>query len=357
VALPLALGLASGCGSEDEAAPTLDASRLSPACFSGGTTPQLDLAGPTLNWTWNDPHVLKVGSEYWMYASATDYFAFPVRLYRLVSSDGITWTLNPTTAILDVGAAGSWDAGGVETPAVVHFGGQYHLFYTGYPYPVGHESFSVMDFRVGHASSSDGITWTRAAGNPIVAPSGVDADPSNDFRAFIVGEPGPVVFDGALHVYFTAVGADADLGTSLQVIGVTTSADGAAWSTPELALRPDQDLYPRDQDWVGYSTPNGIVLDGQMHLFFDVAHQPSGGDWLQRRLHHARSPDGRTRWTHDGAAIRANTDFPWTGQEIRSPHALLDGSTLRLYFAGHDLTNVDDLHFAVGMMTCDLASR
>ena len=114
-------------------------------------------------------------------------------------------------------------------------------------------------------------------------------------------------------------------------------------------------MYPRGDDWVGYSTPNAVVLNGEVHLFFDVAHQPTGGAWLQLRLHHARSSDGLTGWIQDAVPIRANTDFAWTQEEIRSPHALLDGGILRLYFAGHDLSSVPP-QFAVGMMTCDLSS-
>ncbi len=291
-----------------------------------------------------------------MYASATDFFDFPVRLYRLVSTDGTSWTLDPAGPILSDAPPGSWDAGGLETPAVVFFNSQYHLFYTAYQYEVGTHEYkanSPADFRIGHAVSDDGITFTRAATNPVVAPSGIDADADNDWYAFIVGEPGPVVYNGMIYLYFTTVGADAELGTSLQVIGLTTSADGSTWSAPELALKPDQSVYPRTDDWVGYSTPNAVVLDDGIHLFFDVAHQPDKGDWLQLRLHHARSSDGKTNWVQDTTAIRRAGDFYWAVDEIRSPHALLDGDILRLYFAGHELDATPPHHFAVGMMTCE----
>lgn len=336
---------------------SFDANSLTSSCFAGGATPQLDLDGPVANWTWNDPHVLKVGDEYWMYASATNYFDFPVRLYRLVSSDGISWSLNPATPVLADATPGSWDAGGLETPAVVYFNCQYHLFYTGYQYEVDtpeYQANSPLDFRIGHAVSDDGITFTRTAQNPVVAPSGTsDSDPSNDWYAFIVGEPGPVVYNGEIYLYFTTVGADLEVMDSLQVIGLVRSTDGASWSAPELALKPDQSIYPRTADWVGYSTPNAIVIGGEMHLFFDVAHQPDGGSWLQLRLHHATSADGRTGWTQDAAYIRKAGDFDWAVDEIRSPHALLDGDVLRLYFAGHELNGTPPEHFAVGMMSCE----
>ncbi len=354
----LIIGFSACQGKSDNPESVIDNSQFNPSGFKGGETPQLDLTGPDLNWTWNDPHVLKIGpSEYWMYASSTVSFIYPVRLYRLVSTDGINWTRNPAAPILADNTPGQWDTGGLETPAVVFFQGKYHLFYTGYQYNVGtpeYNASSPYDARIGHAVSDDGITFTRVAVNPIIAPSGTDADPGNDWYAFIVGEPGPVVFNGEIYLYFTAVGADAELATSLQVIGLTRTSDGINWSTPQLALKPDQTIYPRNQDWVGYSTPNAVLIDGIMHLFFDVAHQPDGGSWLQLKLHHAYSSDGLTQWKHDPVSIRNAGDFNWAVDEIRSPHALVDGTTLRLYFAGHELNGSSPEYFAVGMMIYDL---
>ncbi|MFO0547653.1 MAG: hypothetical protein U0271_04645 [Polyangiaceae bacterium] len=357
-----ALVVVAGCGGEptttgggagpepsNEPPPVMiDLARLGPACFSGGEAAELDLDSPEPNWTWNDPSVLVVGDEYWMYASATDNFEFPVRLYRLTSKDGVHWTLASTTPILDVGPAGSWDAGGVETPAVVEFNGQYHLFYTGYPVPPSDPNHAVTDYRVGHAVSDDGLSFTRADENPIVAPGGAD------FRAYVVGEPGPVVHSGQLELYFTAVGNDPDLGV-LQVVGVTTSADGATFSEPERALAPNQALYPRADDWVGYSTPFAVELAGEVHLFYDVAQQPPNGAWRQLAVHHARKSG--SGWVEDEAPIRRANDLPWAVDEIRSPAALLDGTSLRLWVAGHDFTSAAAPQFGVGELDCDLAAE
>ena len=52
------------------------------------------------------------------------------------------------------------------------------------------------------------------------------------------------------------------------------------------------------------------------------------------------------------ATIRKAGDFTWAVDEIRSPHAFLDGDVLKLYFAGHELNGTLPEHFAVGMMTC-----
>jgi hypothetical protein len=164
-----------------------------------------------------------------------------------------------------------------------------------------------------------------------------------------------VVHDGQLYLYFTAFGPDAKLGKGLQFIGLTTSKDGVHWSAPERVLDPDQSLYPAADGWVGYSTPNVIELDGQVHLFVDVAFDADGSSWKQVRLHHAVSADGKTGFVQDVAPLASAGDFPWAVDEIRSPDALVDGKTLRLYFAGHELDGTPPEHFAVGMMSAPLA--
>ena len=351
----IALALAAcsgggGSGGDTAAGPTLDPSKIAAACFQGGTSPELQIGTAFANADWNDPHVLKVGSEYWMFASSNLGFppagpaSSPVQIYRFTSTDAASWTLNPTAPVLTVAAA-QWDQGGSETPAVVSFGGKYHMFWTGYPdaWP----SLNAQHFRIGHATSSDGIAWTKDA-SFLLGPSGA----SGNFDQYIVAEPGPVVFNNTLYLYFTAVGVDAGLAASLQVIGVVTSTDGVAWSAPALAFKPDQSVYPRNQNWVGYSTPNAAVIAGKVHVFVDVANDHGNNTWTQEALHHAFSADGLTDWTQDPAPLRRLTDFTWTRREIRSVAALLDDTTLRLYFAGDDLPNA----WGIGQITCSLAA-
>lgn len=348
-----ALALVASCGGGSGgtgggSATTVDASKITPSCFQGGTSPELQIGSGFANADWNDPHVLKVGAQYWMYASSNMGLAAPpspVQIYRFTSSDAASWTLDPATPVLTVSAA-QWDQGGNETPAVVSFGGKYHMFWTGYPdaWP----NLNGMNFKIGHATSSDGVAWTKDAAF-LLEPSGG----SGDFDQYIVGEPGPVVFNNTLYLYFTAVGVDAGLAASLQTIGVITSADGVAWSPPALAFKPDQTVYPRASNWVGYSTPNAAVIGGMVHVFVDVANDHGNNTWTQEALHHAYSADGRTVWVQDPAPLRRLTDFAWTQREIRSSAAFLDGTTLRLYFAGDDLFNSGA--WGIGQITCSLA--
>ena len=312
--------------------------------------PEIKLGDGFAGADWNDPHVLKVGAQYWMYASSNMGFPpaapSPVQIYRFTSSDAASWTLDPPAPVLTV-APSQWDQGGNETPAVLSFGGKYHMFWTGYPdaWP----NLDATHFRIGHAVSSDGLAWTKDA-SFLIGPSGV----SGDFAQFIVAEPGPVVFNGKLYLYFTAVGVDSGLAASLQMVGVITSTDGVSWNAPALAFKPDQTVYPRGSNWVGYSTPNAAVIDGKVHVFVDVANDHGNNTWTQEALHHAYSADGLTGWVQDAAPLRRLTDFSWTKREIRSGAAFLDGTTLRLYFAGDDLMGTGA--WGIGEITCSLAA-
>ncbi len=272
---------------------------------------------------WNDPHVLYDGNQFVMYASASKNFDGNVKIYRLISEDGLSWELSPANAVLEKSMSG-WDSHSVETPAVIQYGGQYHMFYTGYS-----GSFEETQYyKIGHATSVDGISWKKDS-SFLLEPTDPLGAPNLDFNQFVVGEPGPVVFDGKIYLYFTALGANSSVSTTWQVIGLTTY-DGSTWSAPQPVLEPDLNLYPR-LSFFGYSTPNAIALDGKVHLYYDVVADP----WKQVKLHHAVSDDGKSGWIQDTSSILNKEDFNWTQEEIRAPSILEQDGKKYLYFAGH----------------------
>jgi sucrose-6-phosphate hydrolase SacC (GH32 family) len=344
LAIATLIGTACGGGSTNPG--TLpDFSKFTPTCFAAyASNPILTRDTLLAGSDWNDPSVIKVGNQYVMYASSDKNFDFNIAIYRMVSNDGLSWTLNPATPVFQADAnVAAWDHRAVETPSIVYFNGKYHMFYTGYP--LTHtDSYS---FRIGHATSTDGINWTRDANNPIVAPNDpYNTTPNLTFNQWITAEPAAVVFKNNIYLYFSAVGANSSVGTTLQVIGLTTSADGVSWSIAQSALTPSQTLYPRGSNWLGYSTPMAAVLNGQMHLFLDVV---QNSPWKQLKLHHARSTDGLAGWIHDSAPIFSNSDFAWTSNEIRSPSVLLDGTSLYLWFAGDNTSTL-----GIGQSRCAL---
>jgi hypothetical protein len=108
--------------------------------------------------SWNDPCVLKSSTGYVMYLTTAmkQPGAPPVLPFRAISSDGRKWRLEPETPLIEAGTAGAFDSASVETPSVVRFRNQYHLYYTG----VGSGGLSGA-MSIGHAVSDDGIHWTK----------------------------------------------------------------------------------------------------------------------------------------------------------------------------------------------------
>ncbi len=277
---------------------------------------------------WNDPCVLKQDSTYVMYLTSTtgEVFNSPVQPFRAVSSDGIQWTLQPSQPLLD--PAGT-PYKSLETPSVVFYKNAYHMYYSGI-FPEG----TVPSMAIGHATSPDGITWTKDPRAPAVLSATGNV---SDWNGYLVAEPGAVVYKDRIYLYFTAMGARPG-GTppQKQVVGLATSTDGSRFDKPRIVLE-QSDLYPADRGFVGYSTPAAAVHEGNVHIFCDVAYFNKDDDpqWSQVALHHAVSDDGEHGFRQDPAAIVTRQDFAWANGEISGPCVLFDGETIKMWFLGH----------------------
>jgi len=95
-----------------------------------------------------------------------------IRIGHAVSFDGLTWyKYGP---VLQNGGPGDWDEGGVETATVIHDAAGYHMWFDGY----GSTGFPPIAF--GYAFSDDGINWTKYPGNPVMTQGG-PGEPDNYF--------------------------------------------------------------------------------------------------------------------------------------------------------------------------------
>jgi MYXO-CTERM domain-containing protein len=124
------------------------------------------------------------------------------------SADGITWTKSPQNPILTPGDPGSWDADSVCEPKVLHVGATYFMFY----------SHCVGTGGIGLATSADGIAWTKAAGNPVIAVGSGWDSAQVDW--------GDVYYDGTtFHMWYPG---HADFGGFS--LGYASSTDGMTWT-------------------------------------------------------------------------------------------------------------------------------
>jgi hypothetical protein len=343
------------------------------SCTSHAETP-LNLPPPQATWTlkaakpilqagdlmekslWNDPSVLKMNDTYVMFmtSSTKEPFKPPVLPFRAVSTNGVDWKLDPAKPLMDVSGTPFVS---VETPSVVFFRGEFHMYYSGV-HPPGH----VPAMEIGHATSPDGVNWTKDP-KPVITSSGKVAE----WTGYAVAEPGAVVVNDKIYVYFTALGARPS-GTppQLQSIGLAISADGRTFDTPRVALSQSA-RYPPEAGYPGYSTPSALVDGTTVHLFYDIVHFDKNAkpDWRQVAIQHAVSTDGGLTFVEDVGSVLRRDDTPWAKLgEVHGPAAIIDGDVVMLWFGSH--ASYDELgnmikrdwkgpEFGIGMATTSLS--
>jgi hypothetical protein len=133
------------------------------------------------DWNVFSPTVVKDGSTYKMWYVAQDSQYSPLRIGYANSSDGISWTKYEGNPVLTPGGNGGWDDTHVSQPFVMKDGDRYDMWYVG----------SLPDAaKIGLATSNDGVSWTKYAGNPLLTTGDGGLWES---RSVVLGS---IVFDG-----------------------------------------------------------------------------------------------------------------------------------------------------------------
>ena len=123
------------------------------------------------------------------------------------SLDGRTWTKHPSNPVLRPSPSG-WDNGGVIDGVVVEALGQLFMYYGGRTSSDARKSMGV-------ATSSDGVNWTKYAGNPVIG-RGSYAEGSYEVW------PAPSLYhDGMFYIFWSCASGSAAYDSCL-----STSTDG-----------------------------------------------------------------------------------------------------------------------------------
>ncbi|MCK5291403.1 MAG: hypothetical protein KAR39_05265 [Thermoplasmata archaeon] len=126
--------------------------------------------------------VLHLGGTYHAWYSGADLGGI-LKIGYATSPDGIAWTKYPNNPVLDAGAPGDWDSGGVGQPCVLFDGIRYRMWFMG----------SILDGLpdVGYAVSHDGINWTKHYDNPVLTKGSLgDWDEMMISGASVLQKPG-----------------------------------------------------------------------------------------------------------------------------------------------------------------------
>jgi predicted GH43/DUF377 family glycosyl hydrolase len=275
-------------------------------------------ANPVLNpgssGSWDDtftycPTVLFDGTSYRMWYSGFD--GSHVRVGYATSPDGVLWTKYAGNPVLDLGPSGSWEDYHVHYPYVLYDGTVYHMWYSGN---------DGTHYRIGYATSSDGITWTKYGGNPVL-----DLGPSGSFDDFYVSQAS-ILYDGSTYQLWYSALQNGGIGR----IGYATSSDGITWA--KHPSNPVVDTGPSGSwdDTRTYSPD--VITDGTIyHMMY------SGYDGSTYLLGYASSFDGIT-WTKNpqNPTITQGPSGSWDDDDVGVGSFLYDGTKYQMWYTGDD---------------------
>ncbi len=292
----------------------------------------------------------------------------------------VKYTGNP---ILPLGNPGEWDDAEASFAHVLYDGSTYHMWYSGAP--------TENSYRIGYATSSDGINWTKHGNNPVL-----DVGATGAFDDEAVWLPA-VLFDGTTYeMWYTG-------NLFSGGIGYATATDPAVWTrhagNPVLnrggsgawdqnwvlnpvvlhrdtlyqmwysaesggfwqtgyATSPDGINWTKDTlnnpvltvgaagEWDAVAAMAGSVLfeDGLYHMWY---HGTTGNAFSDWEIGYATSPDG-INWTKDtlNNPIMSGGPAGWDVNQVGFPCVIKDGDRYRMWYQGRGISGIDRLGYA-----------
>jgi len=225
------------------------------------------------------------------------------------SSDGIQWS-EPVIVLAPL--ANDWERD-LNRPSIVKKNGVYHLWYTG-------ETGNV--FKIGYATSSDGINFARQSEQPILA-----ADQPWERTALMSPH---VLWDKQEQIfkmwYSGGIGGAA---REPDAIGYAISHDGLHWE--KYANNP---VFVADKNilWEQHKVTGGQIIKRKKdYLMFYIGFK----DDHFAQIGMAKSPDGISGWKRYGSnPIISPTKGGWDADACYKPFAIQEKDCWLLWYNG-----------------------
>ena len=264
------------------------------------------------------PRVIYYDNTYhmWYSGSKTD----STGIGHATSQDGVTWTKNPNNPVLDVGPDGAWDDQNAYAATVLLIDSIFHMWYNGQA-----TSFGVDNNKIGHATSSDGITWTKDPNNPVLTTGPIGAW-DDEWSAY----PNVVHTDETFHMWYS--GFKEGSGIS---IGHATSPDGVAWTKDS-----QNPVITSSGEWeVPLVFPGGTIFNGSNYQMWY-----SGGIAWKTMIGYATSEDGSQWEKNSQPVLRAGSAGSWEGQWVGGSSVLFDTTknTYKMWYTGSSTSEFGD---------------
>ena len=234
------------------------------------------------------------------------YDGNPNKIGYATSIDGRNWTKqNSGNPVLTWGSSGAWDDSGLYMLYVMKDGSTYKMWYTG----------QHTAYKIGYATSSDGIAWTKYASNPVFAGDGSGFDSS-----WVAGAS--VLKDGSTYKmwYFGNNGG----GAGSDRIGYAWSSDGTTWSRRANAVLSTSS---GKFDSSSQSHPHVLKINQKYYMYY------TGYDGSNYRIGVAESWDG-INWTKMNSGNAVLTLGVWDSSVLIEHSAVRLAYQYYIYYAG-----------------------
>jgi len=260
-----------------------------------------------------DPSVLYENGVYMMWFHGHPYEGSHARIGVANSTDGVNWTKYSGNPI--IASSRPWEESHVYLMSVIKDNGVYKMWYTGRSY---------LGAKIGFANSTDGFSWTKYVGGPVLdAGLGVSWDSKH------VAEPSVIKEGSTYKMWYRGQNG------TISQIGYATSPDGLNWT--KYAGNPILQIgSPGALDSLGVGAPSVIKEPGEYKMWYTV------NNGSITRICYATSPDG-ILWTKhaDNPALQKS------GMNVASPTVIRVNSTYKMWYSqGTGSPSVREISYA-----------
>jgi len=242
------------------------------------------------------------------------------------SPDGWEWEPYPGNPVLVMGP--DWyDEFEVTNPAVVVVEGTYHMWYSCIAAD-GHN-------RIAHASSPDGIVWTKNSANPVL-----DLGPDGSWDDEELIHPFVIYEEPFYRMWYNGVNGD-----DVQRILYAQSFDPVGWSKYTVPALVPGALGDWDDGWLGMMSV--LPYENSYYMFYTAGNMAE-----EFRIGCATSPDGFT-WTKPTPSLPVlgpGEAGSWDDLAVLQPVVLATDTQFMMYYGGTS----DFQSFSSGIATAEL---
>jgi len=227
-----------------------------------------------------------------------------VEIYGEPVTAQISWTKYSENPVLTLGPPGSWDSGNLGDPEVIKDGSVYKIWYCG--------NDGMID-RIGYATSTDGINWTKYG--PVIEPGATGTwDDSG------TGELSIIKDSNTYKLWYS--GYDGVHGR----IGYATSNDGINWQ--KYAGNPVLDIVSSDSLENESVTEMSVIKDGKTYKMWFTAND-------EGPIGYAISDDGIYWMKYPRNPV---LDFgslgTWDNDEVDNPCVIKNDDIYEMWYGG-----------------------